>query len=409
MSWILIKLAWKNLFRHKRRSIIAATAMGIGLAALIFADALWLGMEQNMVKTATASFLGDGQIHREGFSDERAVELTINHLDAVVANLRRDGIVAHFTLRTFAFGMITSPATVAAVNLVGVEPSTERYLSQIDDAIIEGAYFEGPNPRDIVIGEELVERLEIGLNDRVVVTVAQAGSGDLSQEMFRVSGIYRFADEEMNSGMAFIRLGKAQQMLALGAEAHEIALKLIDSISAEDQNLLFWKTYSQGGNKARSWTEVLPEVQAMFEMSKFSKYIMGIVLFGVIVFGIVNTLFMSLYERMFEFGVLRAIGTRPFGMARLILFEAGVLAVLGIILGTILGFSVTLIFATIGIDYTGIEMMGITMQELIYPDIRVQPFIFYSIWIFVFTLIAGLYPARYAAKMSVATAMRRSF
>ena len=409
MSWILIKLAWKNLLRHKRRSIIAAIAMGIGLAALIFADALWLGIERNMVKTATASFLGDGQIHREGFSDEQAVELTINQLDAVVASLRREGIVAHFTLRTFAFGMITSPATVAAVNLVGVEPSTERYLSQIDDAIIEGAYFEGSNSRDIVIGEELVERLEVGLNDRVVVTVAQAGSGDLSQEMFRVSGIYRFADEGMNSGMSFIRLGKAQQMLALGAEAHEIALKFIDSTSAEDQNLLFWKTYSQGGNKARSWTEVLPEVQAMFEMSKFSKYIMGVVLFGVVVFGIVNTLFMSLYERMFEFGVLRAIGTRPFGMARLILFEAGALAVLGIILGTIFGFCVTLIFSTIGIDYTGIEMMGITMQELIYPDIRIQPFIFYSIWIFVFTIIAGLYPARYAAKMSVATAMRRSF
>lgn len=409
MSWILIKLAWKNLFRHKRRSIIAATAMGIGLAALIFADALWLGMEHNMVKTATASFLGDGQIHREGFSDEQAVELTINQLDAVVANLRREGVVAHFTLRTFAFGMITSPATVAAVNLVGVEPSTERYLSQIDDAIIEGAYFEGSNLRDIVMGEELAERLEVGLNDRVVVTMAQAGSGDLSQEMFRVSGIYRFADEGMNSGMAFIRLRKAQQMLALGAGAHEIALKFIDSISAEDQNLLFWKTYSQGENKARSWTEVLPEVQAMFEMSKFSKYIMGFVLFGVVVFGIVNTLFMSLYERMFEFGVLRAIGTRPFGMARLILFEAGALAVLGIILGTIFGFCVTLIFATIGIDYTGIEMMGITMQELIYPEMRIQPFIFYSIWIFVFTIIAGLYPARYAAQMSAATAMRRSF
>lgn len=408
MSWILIKLAWKNLLRHKRRSIIAATAMGIGLAALIFADALWLGIERNMVKTATASFLGDGQIHREGFSDEQAVALTINQLDAVVANLRREDIVAHFTLRTFAFGMITSPATVAAVNLVGVEPSTERYLSQIDDAIIEGAYFEGSNSRDIVIGEELVERLEVGLNDRVVATVAQAGSGDLSQEMFRVSGIYHFADEGMNSGMAFIRLGKAQQMLALGAGAHEIALKFI-STSAGDQNLLFWKTYSQGGNKARSWTEVLPEVQAMFEMSKFSKYIMGFVLFGVVVFGIVNTLFMSLYERMFEFGVLRAIGTRPFGMARLILFEAGALAVLGIILGTTFGFCVTLIFSTIGIDYTGIEMMGITMQELIYPDIRIQPFIFYSVWIFVFTLIAGLYPARYAAKMSAATAMRRSF
>ena len=409
MSWILIKLAWKNILRHKRRSIIAATAMGIGLAALIFADALWLGMERNMVKTATASFLGDGQIHREGFSDEQTVELTINQLDAVVDNLRREGVVAHFTLRTFAFGMITSPGTVAAINLVGVEPSTERYLSRIDDAIIEGAYLEGLNPRDIVIGEELVERLEVGLNDRIIVTVAQAGSGDLSQEMFRVSGIYRFADEEMNSGMAFIRLEKAQQMLALGADVHEIALKFIDSTSAQDQNLPFWKTYSQGGNKARSWTEILPGVQAMFEMSKFSKYIMGIVLFGVVVFGIVNTLFMSLYERMFEFGVLRAIGTRPSGMARLILFEAGALAVLSIIFGTIFGFFVTLIFATIGIDYTGIEMMGITMQELIYPAIRIQPFIFYSIWIFVFTLVTGLYPAWYAAKMSAATAMRKSF
>ncbi len=409
MSWILIKLAWKNILRHKRRSIIAATAMGIGLAALIFADALWLGMEQNMVKTATASFLGDGQIHREGFSDEQTVELTINQLDAVVDNLRREGVVAHFTLRTFAFGMITSPGTVAAINLVGVEPSTERYLSLIDDAIIEGAYLEGLNPRDIVIGEELVERLEVGLNDRIIVTVAQAGSSDLSQEMFRVSGIYRFADEEMNSGMAFIRLEKAQQMLALGADVHEIALKFIDSTSAQNQNLPFWKTYSQGGNKARSWTEILPEVQAMFEMSKFSKYIMGIVLFGVVVFGIVNTLFMSLYERMFEFGVLRAIGTRPFGMARLILFEAGALAILSIIVGTIFGFFVTMIFATIGIDYTGIEMMGITMQELIYPAIRIQPFIFYSIWIFVFTLVTGLYPAWYAAKMSAATAMRKSF
>ncbi len=409
MSWILIKLAWKNILRNKRRTIIAATAMGIGLAALIFVDALWLGMEQNMVKTATASFLGEGQIHREGFRDEQAVELTIHHLDAVIARLRRESIVARFTPRAISSGMITSPAIVAAITLVGIAPSTERHLSQIDEAVIEGAYFDGANPRDIVIGGELAERLEVGLNDRVVVTVAQAESGDLSQEMFRVSGIYRFADEAMNSGMAFIRLGKARQMLALGNRAHEIALKFTDSASARDQTLGFWQTYSQAGNEAISWTEILPELQAVFEMSKFSKYIMGVVLFGVVVFGIVNTLFMSLYERMFEFGVLRAIGTRAFGLARLILFEAGALAVLSIIFGSLLAFLVTLIFATIGIDYTGIEMTGITIQDLIYPVIHIRPFIFYPIWIFIFTLITGLYPARYAAKMSAATAMRKSF
>ena len=408
--WLtLIKLAWRNLFRNKRRTIIASIAIGIGLAAMIFADALWVGMEQNMIKTATASFLGDGQIHREGFRDTQTVEMTINQLNEVVDALSQEAIVEQFTPRTFAFGMITSSANVSAISLVGVQPSTERFLSQIDDAIIEGAYFEGDNNRDIVIGAKLAELLEITLGNRVVVTVAQSESGDLSQEMFRISGIYNFADEVMNSGMAFVRLKKAQEMLAIGSGVHEIAIKFTDTKYGQNKDFPFWERYSQHGNEALSWTEILPQLQAVFEMSKYSKYIMGVVLFGVVVFGIINTLFMSLYERMFEFGVLRAVGTRAFGMARLILFEAGALAIVSIVLGAILGFVLTWIFAEIGIDYTGIEMMGVTIQELIYPTMTVKPFILYPIWVFIFTIITGLYPARYAAKIAPATAMRRSF
>ena len=408
--WLtLIKLAWRNLFRNKRRTIIASIAIGIGLAAMIFADALWVGMEQNMVKTATASFLGDGQIHREGFRDTQTVEMTINQLNEVVDALSQEAIVEQFTPRTFAFGMITSSANVSAINLVGVQPTTERFLSQIDDAIIEGVYFEGDNNRDIVIGAKLAELLEITLGNRVVVTVAQSESGDLSQEMFRISGIYNFADEVMNSGMAFVRLRKAQEMLAIGSGVHEIAIKFTDTKYGQNKDFPFWERYSQHGNEALSWTEILPQLQAVFEMSKYSKYIMGVVLFGVVVFGIINTLFMSLYERMFEFGVLRAVGTRAFGMARLILFEAGALAIVSVVLGAILGFVLTWIFAEIGIDYTGIEMMGVTIQELIYPTMTVKPFILYPIWVFIFTIITGLYPARYAAKIAPATAMRRSF
>ena len=209
--------------------------------------------------------------------------------------------------------------------------------------------------------------------------------------------------------MAFVRMGKAQEMLAIGSDVHEIAIKFTDSKYGQDKTLPFWERYSQHGNEALSWTEILPQLQAAFEMSKFSKYIMGVVLFGVVVFGIINTLFMSLYERMFEFGVLRAVGTRPLGMARLILFEAGALAIVSIAVGTILGFALTWIFAMVGIDYTGIEMMGVTIQELIYPIMTMEPFILYPIWVFTFTIITGLYPARYAAKIAPATAMRRSF
>jgi len=406
---ILVKLAWRNIFRNKRRTLIAATAIGIGLTALIFIDAFMIGMEETMIRTATASFLGDAQIHREGFRDAQEVSLTVQALGSVTESLAKEEIVAHFTQRTLASSMITSPANVSAIHLVGVHPPTEKFLSLIDDAITEGAYFEGDNSRDIIIGAKLAEILEIGLGDRGVVTVAQAESGELSQEMFRISGIYHFADAAMNSGMAFVRIEKAQEMLAIGKDVHEIAIKFTSIAYSQETTLPFWDTYSQHGNEALSWTELMSQLTVVLEMTKYSKYIMGVILFGVVVFGIINTLFMSLYERMFEFGVLRAVGTRPFGMARVILFEAGALAIVSIGLGTILGFVLTGVLAHIGIDYTGIEMMGVTMQEFIYPVLEIQQFIIYPIWVFISTIIAGLYPARYVAKMAPVDAMRRSF
>ena len=409
MWLILVKLAWRNLFRNKRRTLIAATAIGIGLTALIFIDAFMIGMEETMIRTATDSFLGDAQIHRAGFRDEQEASLTIQALDEVTASLSEETIVQHSTQRVLVSGMITSPANVSAINLVGVHPPTEKFLSQIDDAITKGAYFEGDNSRDILIGAKLAEILEVGLGDRVIVTVAQAETGELSQEMFRVSGIYHFADEGMNSGMAFVRIQKAQEMLAIGKDVHEIAIKFTSVAYAQDSTLSFWDTYSRHGNEALSWTELMSQLTVVLEMTTYSKYIMGAILFAVVVFGIINTLFMSLYERMFEFGVLRAVGTRPFGMARVILFEAGALAIVSIVLGTILGFLVTALLAHTGINYTGIEMMGVTMQEFIRPVMRVGQFIIYPIWVFAFTLIAGLYPARYVAKMSPVDAMRRSF
>ena len=345
MWLILIKLAWRNIFRNKRRTIIAATAIGIGLTALIFMDAFMIGMEETLVRTATASFLGDAQIHREGFRDEQEASLTIQALDAVTANLAEEPTVQHFTQRVLVSGMITSPANVSAMNLVGVHPPTEKFLSLIDDAITEGTYFEGDNSRDVIIGAKLAEILAIGLGDRVVVTVAQAKTGELSQEMFRVSGIYYFADEGMNSGMAFIRIQKAQEMVAIGNDVHEIALQFTSIADTQDSTLPFWDTYSQHGNEALRWTELMPQLTVVLEMTKYSKYIVGVILFGVVVFGIINTLFMSLYERMFEFGVLRAVGTRPLGMARVILFEAGALAIVSIGLGVILGFLVTALLA----------------------------------------------------------------
>ncbi len=403
-----IKLAWRNLFRNKRRTVIAGIAIGVGLAALIFTDALIQGMKRTMIESSTAAYLGEGQIHRQGFRLTQEVGLTIVRPEAVMAGLGKDREVEAFAPRAESFGMVTSPAEVSSVMLVGVDPAREKRLSRLADSIRQGTFFAGSGERDIVIGNGLAGRLAVGLGDRVVVTVSQAGTGDLSQDMFRVSGIYRFGIEEMDEGLAFVRLDKAQKMLGIGQGVHEIALKFRSIAFASEKGNPFWTEYSTDGNEAVGWTVLLPQLEGVMRMLWVSLAFMAVILFGIVAFGIINTLFMSLYERMFEFGVLRAVGTRPSGVRRLIVCEAGALAVLSIAMGSVLGLGLTLAVSKIGIDYRGIEFAGTTFVDLLYPVLDVRQFLIYPAALFLFTLLMGLYPAVVAGRMRVADALRKS-
>ena len=405
---VFIKMAWRNLFRNKRRTFIAGIAIGIGLASLIFVDALIIGMKKNMIESATASFTGEGQIHRQGYRQSQDVDLTINHLDSMRTLVRSSEEIKAYSQRILAFGMITSPSNVSSVQFVGIDPQKERHLSQIDDALTAGAYFPGSNERDVIIGSELADILKVKLGDRVVITVAQAHTDELSQEMFRVSGIYHFNIPELDKSVAVVRIGKAQSMLNLPNQAHEIALLFYNnSVGANREHAVFQRL-SQFGNKAVSWTELMPQLKAALELTDFSTLITALILFGVVALGIINTLLMSIHERMFEFGVLRAVGTRPFAVGKLVFFEAGALAVLSIFLGALLGLGITTWVAHVGIDYTGIEFAGVTFRRLLIPVLTVDQFLTYPFWVFVFTLLMGLYPAFYAARMSPAHALQKS-
>ncbi len=406
--WFTIKLAWRNLFRNKRRTFIAGTAIALGLASMMFTDAVMIGMKDIMIRSATGSFLGDAQIHRKEFRLTQEVEKTISNPDRITADLRKEEIVDRFTPRTLSFGMITSPANVSSVLFVGINPETERYLSQIDDVIREGSFFDEDNERDIVIGSKLADILEVGLGDRVVITVSQAKSGDLSQEMFRVSGIYHFNIEEMDSGLAFVKLAKAQEMLGIGSNIHEIAIKFKEMKVSLQKDNAFWTKYSTDDNEAVSWLTILPQMGPILGMFWISLLFMAIILFGIVAFGIINTLFMSLYERLFEFGVLRAVGTRSSGVRRLIIYEAGALAILSCLMGIILGFILIFIVTKTGIDYRGIEFSGTTIKEILYPVFHIQQFIIYPIAVFAFTMLIGHYPAIVAGKMSISNALRKS-
>ncbi len=403
-----LKLAWKNVLRNKRRTIIASIAIGVGLASLILTDAFMIGMKNNLVNSATSTLLGEAQIHSKNFRISQDVEKTILKKDEVIKELNSDREVQSFSERVVSLGMITSPLTAESVILYGIDPEKDKYLSKIDDRIDKGTYFGNVGNREIIIGSKLSEVLEVSIGDRVVVTVAQAFSGDLSQEMFRISGIYRFNVKEMDSGMIFVRKKRAQEMLNLGDEIHEIAIKFNNLRFAENKKNIFWEKYSTKGNEAASWTELMPELKNVLDMTDISLYMMGGILFLVVIFGIINSLFMSLYERMFEFGILKAVGTRPSGLRKLIIFEAGWLAIISCVIGILLGFVASIILLKYGIDYGGIELSGAYIHEKIFPVMNIRQYIKYPLFVFIITVVVGIYPAFVAGKMKVIDALRKS-
>jgi ABC-type antimicrobial peptide transport system permease subunit len=197
-------------------------------------------------------------------------------------------------------------------------------------------------------------------------------------------------------------------MLGLGTGIHEIAIKFKDLKFASEEGHPFWEKYSRRGNEALSWMKLLPQLRAVFKMSQFSFYFGGVVLFALVAFGIINTLFMSLYERMFEFGVIRAIGTRPGGIRKLIVLEAGCLGLLSILIGIILGFVLTFLLTKVGLDSRGIEYAGTTIREMFYPELQFRQYIIYPLWVLGLTMLVGLYPAVVAGRMNISAALRKS-
>lgn len=401
-----ISLAWRNIFRNKRRSYLAGLAIGIGLASLIFADAMIIGMKNNMIKSATSSYLGHGQVHAKGFRETLTIENTIKDDQKIVDHLKKQPEIAAVTTRTQVFGMINSPANSDSTMVIGIDADTEKQISKISQAMKQGDYNSVKDGK-ILIGSDLADILSIGLDDKIVLTVAQAETGEISQHMFRVGGIFQFGIREMDRFMTFIDIKESQKILMLPHKVHEIAFTFKKLAVSRDKTLSLWCGYDQN-TEIMNWEQLMPELSSMLEMSQFMVWILALILFGIVAIGVINTLFMSLYERMFEFGVLKAVGTRPKQLRLLIILEAGILALISIVIGTVVG--TIAVIATNHfelLDYRGAEYMNVAITEMIYPVLHWSQYVKYPLVLLIFTLIVGIYPAIYASKITPAKAMKK--
>lgn len=406
---IFVKLAWRNVLRNKRRTLLSATAIGIGVATIIFTDALMIGWKDLMIKNATSTYMGEAQIHQKSFRQMFETDKTIPNHTEICKKLDNESKVKNWSSRTQSFAMISSAANSYSIAVSGVDPIKERPISKIDDNIKLGEFIQKDDKNSILIGSKLADILEVELDDKIVLTVANAETGDMSQDMFRIRGIFDFGIREMDRNMAFISLKASQELFGIGDKINEIVI-LFNNLNLKDKiELPFWNELRENDEiAAESWLQLQPELGAVLEMIDYSIYILGAILFLVVAADIINTLFMSLYERMYEFGILRAVGTRSFNLGKLILLESACLALISSIIGIIAGFLVTFYFSKRGIDYSGTEFVNVSM-DFVYPVLKLKQFIIYPIITICFTIITGLYPAIYATRIKIAKTLKDQF
>lgn len=406
LTW---KLALRNIRRNKRRTLLTILLISMTLAILIFTDGYMRAMTDVMVRSATRLYPGDGQIHHTEYLAERDGEKQIVDVDGHLKKLQQSDLIDGYSPRAMDFGMVSSSANNLAVQVVGIDPQMESTVSKLKLSIVEGQYLTSDGPEtQIMIGEPLAELLEVDLGDRLVVSVNNYEINDIDQRLFRVSGVFKLNSKFFDEGMVFVQLPKAQSMMGIGQSVHEIAFNFVDESISSDETLPIWSQLSTKSTIAQGWSQLMPDLATIVGMIDYSLLIVGGILFVVAILGVINAMFMSIYERTYEFGVVLAIGTRRGSLFVLIMAEGLVLALISLVIGVAIGTLIVLVVGLLGIDYGSMDISGVALAEVLRPELNMNHFTELPFAVFVMTLVACLYPAVHAAKIIPAKALHKS-
>jgi putative ABC transport system permease protein len=405
---LTIKLAIRNLFRNIRRTVLTAMLIGFSLSALIFTDGLVKGMSELMIQNVTQSLNGDAQIHHAQYRENLEAKYYISDSHHIEEKLSKDKSISSFASRVISGGMISSSYNVTSGGFYGVNALKELEVSQLKLAITSGNYLSGQD-KELMMGESMAKLLEVNIGDRIVLTLSEVESGELTQALFRITGLFNFGIREIDKNLIFINIAQARRMLALkDTDSHEFVIKFVNLMDAKNDDLPFFTEFNNDEIEALGWLDLNPEIASVIEMASYSSLIMGSILFLLATLGIINSLFMSIYERVYEFGVMRAIGARSIKLTQLIICEAFLLAVIACIFGIILSFFITQWTSLHGIPLGEMEVSGIAISNNIKTQTTLAQFVEFPLYVIALTVLASLYPARFASKISPAEALQRS-
>jgi len=402
---MIFQIAWKNIWRNKKRSLILLFAICLGIWGGIFTNGVFIGMWETTIEAVINRELSHIQIHHPDFRNEKLVNQFIPNIRLVREKIRSNQFVKNFSERTILEGMISSPVSSSAIKILGIEPNDEKQITSIYNGIVEGSYFEEDKANQIVIGEKLADKLKVKLNSKVVLSF-QSLDNNLTSGAFRVVGIFKSESLMFDASTCFVKREDLLPLLGAGDVIHEVAIRvtdinLIDSVRNQLRR-------EMKDCVVEDWEELAPE----FAMTRGILYLelnifMGIILFALL-FGISNTMMMSVFERIREFGVLLAIGMKRIKLFSLIILESIMLLFTGGLIGAFLGWITIELLSNRGIDLSIVEA-GLTtygMPPILYPQLPFHMFVSLFLMMFITAMLAAVSPAVKAVRLKPAEAIR---
>ncbi|MFT5684420.1 MAG: putative ABC transport system permease protein, partial [Myxococcota bacterium] len=344
----MIAIAWRNLWRQSRRTLITASAMAVGIALCMSMIALSDGLYAQMFDVMVTRKLGHVQVHHPDFPGRRLLYDTLPQ-DRFEAISSTDGVTTA-AARLFGYGLVSSEETSAGGQVIGILPQQEQAISKLEEKLESGQFLSGEPSLQSVIGTGLADTLKLEVGGELVI-VTQASDGSMSNELSEVIGIVRTGDEGIDRGGIYMHLTDAQDLFALPDQVHEIIV--LGDDPTESDTLAGAIRTIEPDNLVRTWVEADPSTAQMMGMQNVGSGILLAVVFSVAALGVLNTMLMSVFERTRELGLMAALGLNPAQVMRLILTESILLAAIAVALGGVLGGVLDGLLVVYGIDMSG--------------------------------------------------------
>jgi len=405
------KMAWRNIWRNTRRTILTICAIAFASLLLVFMLSFQFGSYETMINTSVKIQTGHLQIQAQEFQEKKNIRQVVPVPAKIAEILKTIPNIAAYTYRGQAFSLISSNERTYGVAVTGIDPDREAEVSRLKSLIREGDFLTAEDTDQALIGRLLAQNLRVKLGDELTV-LGQGRDGSIAATVVQIKGIFSSGISDFDRAAIHIPLKAFQEVYSMQGAVHEVvviadSLRNIDAIKTRLESGLL-SLHLKKPLVVLAWDELMPGLRQSIEMDLISGLIFYLLLVLVVAFSILNTFLMAIFERTREFGVLMAIGTAPGRLTKVLLIESMTLTLIGIVTGIIVGSLITLYFQVHGIDFSGaselLSQFGITGR--MYPKLSWLSAVSGPLAVLLITFFAALYPALKVRRLQPVEAMR---